>query len=81
MTPAQLDILKLVSSFDGQLGPYGVESAIKALSDIPDNEWAPIQNQLNMLEDLGLIRPEVTEIGLSKYRVTDRGRKLLVGGG
>jgi Fe2+ or Zn2+ uptake regulation protein len=79
MTPAQLDILKLVSSFDGQFSPYGVQSAMKTLSGVPESEWAPIRNQLNLLEDLGLIRPEITEIGLSKYRITDRGRKLLGG--
>ena len=79
MTPAQLDILKLISSFDGQFGPYGVEAAMKTLSGISESEWAPIQNQLNLLEDLGLIRPEATEKGLSRYRITDRGRKLVGG--
>ena len=34
---------------------------------------------LDALEDLGLIRPEVTEIGHGRYWMTDRGRKLLDG--
>jgi hypothetical protein len=35
------------------------------------------RDQLDSLEDLGLIRPEVTETGLPRYQMTDRGRKLV----
>ena len=79
LTPAQLAILKLVSAFDGQYGPYNVEAAMKDLSGLPESEWTPIRNHLEAVENLGLIRPEVTEIGLSRYRITDRGRRLLGG--
>jgi Fe2+ or Zn2+ uptake regulation protein len=79
LTPAQLAILKLVSSFDGKFGPCSIDAAMKAFSEIPESEWAPIHNQLNMLEDLGFIRPDVTETGLARYRMTHRGRNLVGG--
>jgi Fe2+ or Zn2+ uptake regulation protein len=79
LTPAQLTILKLVSSFDGQFGPYSIEAAMKSFSGIPESKWAPIHNQLNLLGDLGFIRPDVTETGLARYRMTHRGRNLVGG--
>ena len=75
LTTAQEALLKLVSAFNGRYGAYSLEAAMKDLSGIPESDWTPIQDQLNTLENLGLIRPEVTEIGLSKYQITERGWK------
>jgi Fe2+ or Zn2+ uptake regulation protein len=80
LTPAQLAILKLVSSFDGKFGPCSIDAAMKSFSEITESEWAPIHNQLNLLEDLGFIRPNVTRAGMSRCQITDRGRKLVGGG-
>ena len=81
LTSAQVAILNVVSSFNGQHGPNSIEAKLTALPGIPESEWIPIRDQLDALEDLGLIRPEVTETGLSRYQMTDRGRKLVGGGG
>ena len=81
LTQAQLDILKLVSSFNGQYGPNSIEAAMNELSGLPESEWSPVRDQLDSLEDLGLIRPEVTEVGHGRYWITDRGRKLVDSGG
>jgi Fe2+ or Zn2+ uptake regulation protein len=79
LTPAQLAILRLVSSFDGKFGPCSIDAAMKTFFDIPETEWVPIHNQLNLLEDLGFIRPDVTQAGMSRYQINDRGRKLVGG--
>ena len=81
LTSAQVAILNVVSSFNGQHGPNGIEAKLTALPGIPESEWIPIRDQLDALEDLGLIRPEVTETGMSRYQMTDRGRKLVGDGG
>ena len=57
----------------------GVEAMMKGLSGIPETEWTPIRSHLDALEDFGLIRPEVSEIGHGRYWMTDRGRKLVDG--
>ena len=46
MTPAQLEILKLVSSFNGQYGPNSIDAAMRNLSGTPEAEWAPIHFHL-----------------------------------
>jgi hypothetical protein len=81
LTSAQVAILNVVSSFNGQHGPNSIEAKLTALPGIPESESIPIRDQLDALEDLGLIRPEVTETGMSRYQMTDRGLKLVGDGG
>jgi repressor of nif and glnA expression len=77
LTTAQAAILKVVSLSDGHLGVKRIEAEMKALSGIPQSEWMPIREHLETLENLGLIRPEVTELGFSQYRMTERGTRLV----
>jgi hypothetical protein len=79
LTTAQAAILKVVSFSHGGLGLNHIEAEMKALSGIPQNEWMPIREHLETLENLGLIRPDVTELGHSKYRMTERGTKFVYG--
>jgi hypothetical protein len=63
LTPVRVAILKVISSFNGKYGLTDVETSLKMLPGIPESDWAPIGDHLDALDDLDLIRPEVTEIG------------------
>jgi hypothetical protein len=43
LTSAQVAILKVVSSFNGQHGPDSIEAKLTALPGIPEGEWMPIR--------------------------------------
>jgi hypothetical protein len=79
MSPARLAILKLVAAHNGQNGALAIEAMMTDSSGIAKNEWAPICDQLDALEDLGLIRQEVAEAGDRRYWITNRGRNLVGG--
>ncbi len=56
-TPAQLAIVRLISRFDGELGPYSIEAEM-VHSGLPEDEWTPIHDHLELLENAGVIRQE-----------------------
>jgi hypothetical protein len=76
MSPARLAILKLVATHNGRNSALAIEVMMTDVSGIPKNEWAPICDQLDALEDLGLIRPEGAKTGDRRYWITNRGRNL-----
>jgi hypothetical protein len=75
---AELAILRAISSFADQCGREAIETAM-TVSGIPEQDWTPLCDHLNVIEDDGLIRQNVTDYGFRFYCLTERGKKLLNG--
>ena len=45
------------------------------LSGLSEDQWSPITDKLDELEDAGMIRQQAVEVGSWRYIVTDRGRQ------
>ena len=72
LTDAQKEILRLVASFKGLYGPLAIEAAMKALSQLPKNEWHPIIPHLEAMCEKGLIHLD-DSTGVPRFYITDAG--------
>jgi hypothetical protein len=76
LTPAQREIMRLVKHFNGRFGPLAMESAMYALSQYPETEWRPINNQLEVLASRGLLRIEEST-GALRIFLTEEGKMVI----
>lgn len=77
LTAVHRAIMRIVLMYDGQYGPFAIAAAMRELADVSEDQWSPLIDKLDELEDAGLIRQQAAEVGSWRYLVTDRGRKML----
>ncbi len=75
LTAVHRAIMRIVVMHDGHYGPYGIAAAMRDLSGLSEDQWSPIIDKLDELEDAGMIRQQAVEVGSWRYIVTDRGRQ------
>ena len=77
LTAVHRAIMQIVLMHDGHYGPYGIAAAMRDLSVLSEDQWSPIIDKLDELEDAGMIRQQAVEVGSWRYTVTDRARQAL----
>jgi hypothetical protein len=77
LTPAHMELLRLVASFKGLNGPLAIEAAMNALSRCPKSEWTPIVNHLEALQSKGLIRCDEST-GVPRLYITKVGEQVVL---
>ncbi|HKD38481.1 MAG TPA: hypothetical protein VKB78_16825 [Pirellulales bacterium] len=77
LTAVHQAIMRIVLMYDGQYGPYAIAAALRELSNVSEDQWSPILDKLDELEDAGMIRQQAVEVGAWRYLLTERGRKML----
>jgi hypothetical protein len=76
LTKGQLTILRLIDAFDGRLSAADIVGFVRAVAQLPESEFMPIERPLAKLKQLGLVKSDRGEDSRVRYRVTAQGAEI-----